>query len=99
MDLNSFGPTTLAPIGYVVHGRSGDKSSNVNIGLFVRHVDEWDWLRSLLTTSKMKELLRDEYKGGKIDRYEFPNVLAVHFVLHDHLDRGVNSNSTYDFLG
>jgi len=98
-DLNSFGPTTLAPIGFIVHGRSGDKSSNVNIGLFVRHADEYDWLRSLLTTVKIVELLRDEYKGGRVDRYEFKNVLAVHFVLHDHMDRGVNSNSTYDWLG
>ena len=95
VDLNSFGPTTLAPIGYVAHGRSGDKSSNVNIGLFVRYADEYDWLRSLLTTEKMKELLREEYSGNEIDRWEFPNVWAVHFVLHDHLDRGVNSNSTY----
>lgn len=77
MDLSSFGPTTLAPIGYVAHGRSGDKSSNVNIGLFVRHEDEYDWLRSLLTVDKMKKLLRDEYKGKAIDRYEFPGVFAV----------------------
>jgi hypothetical protein len=63
VDLSSFGPKTRAPIGYVCHGRSGDKSSNVNIGLFVRHDDEWDWLRSLLTSEKMKELLRDEYTG------------------------------------
>lgn len=99
VDLNSFGPTTLAPLGYVVHGRSGDKSSNVNVGLFVRNADEYDWLRSLLSTAKIKELLRDEYKGNKVDRQEFPGVLAVHFILHDHMDRGVNSNSTYDWLG
>lgn len=24
---------------------------------------------------------------------------AVHFLLHDHLDRGVSCSSTYDFLG
>ena len=99
VDLTSFGPTTLAPLGYVAHGRSGDKSSNVNVGLFVRHADEYDWLRSLLSIAKIKELLRDEYTGNKVDRWEFPNVWSVHFVLHDHLDRGVNSNSTYDFLG
>lgn len=63
VDLASFGPTTRAPIGYVCHGRSGDKSSNVNIGLYVRNADEWDWLRTFLTTDKMKELLRDEYTG------------------------------------
>ena len=99
VDLKSFGPTTLAPLGYIAHGRSGDKSSNVNLGLFVRNADEYDWLRSLLSIAKIKELLRDEYTGNRVDRYEFPNVWAVHFLLHDHLDRGVNSNSTYDFLG
>ena len=98
-DLSSFGPTTLAPLGYIVHGRSGDKSSNVNMGLFVRHADEYEWLRSLLSISKIEELLRDEYTGNKVDRWEFPHVWAVHFLLYDHLDRGVNSNSTYDFLG
>lgn len=24
---------------------------------------------------------------------------AVHFLLHDHLDRGVSCSSSYDFLG
>lgn len=33
------------------------------------------------------------------DRCEFPNMLAVHFLLHDHLDRGVSCSSSYDFLG
>lgn len=48
----------------------------------------------------MKELLRDKYKGGKVERYEFLRVLAIHFVLYKYLDQGVNSNSnsTYDFL-
>ncbi|KAF8854778.1 DUF1446-domain-containing protein [Acephala macrosclerotiorum] len=32
----------------------------------------------------------------EIDRMEFPNLWAVHFLLHDHLDRGVNCE--YDFL-
>jgi hypothetical protein len=33
VDLAQFGPTTRAPLGYVVMGRSGDKSSNANLGL------------------------------------------------------------------
>lgn len=49
--------------------------------------------------SKIKELLADEYKGGKIDRFELPNLSAVHFLLRDHLDRGANSSSSYDILG
>jgi len=38
-------------------------------------------------------------KGGKIDRFEIPGIRAVHFLLRDHLDRGVNSSSSYDCLG
>lgn len=79
--------------------RSGDKSSDCNVGFFVRNDDEYDWLRSLLSVNKIKELLAQEYKGGKIDRFELPNLNAVHFLLRDHLDRGANSSSSYDILG
>lgn len=98
--LTSFGPTERAPLGYVALGRSGDKASDCNVGFFVRHDDEWDWLRSLLTVDKVKELLgEEEYKGKPIDRFEMPGIRAVHFLLHDHLDRGYNGCSTYDTLG
>ncbi|USW56743.1 Putative acyclic terpene utilization [Septoria linicola] len=95
----SFGETTRGPLGWIVHARSGDKGSNANVGFWVRHRDEYDWLRSLLSVHTIKGLLQDEYNEKKIDRFELPNMLAVHFLLHDHLDRGVSSSSTYDFLG
>ncbi|KAK0117711.1 hypothetical protein ONS95_012040 [Cadophora gregata] len=90
--------TVRGPLGWLVHARSGDKGSNANVGFWVRHQDEYDWLRLLLSTDTMKELLAKEYNGKKIDRFELPNILAVHFLLHDHLDRGVSCSSTYDFL-
>jgi hypothetical protein len=99
VDLSSFGPTTRAPLGYVVMGRSGDKSSNANLGLFVRNEDEYDWLRTLLSIEKVRELLGKDDKGKNIDRCEMPNILAVHFLLRDHLDRGFNATSGYDSLG
>ncbi|KAF4466717.1 duf1446 domain-containing protein [Fusarium albosuccineum] len=98
-DLSSFGPTTRGPLGWVVMGRSGDKSSNANLGLFVRHDDEWDWLRTILSTSKLRELLGKDDVGRQIDRCEMPNIRAVHFLLKDHLDRGFNSTSGFDSLG
>lgn len=58
-----------------------------------------DWLRSLLTTDKVRELLEGEYHGGKIERFEMENIRAVHFLLVDHLDRGLNACSTYNTLG
>jgi hypothetical protein len=99
VDLSSFGPTVRAPLGRVVYARAGDKGSNCNVGFFSRDVSEWPWLRSLLSTGKLVELMGDDYKGQKIDRMEFPNLWAVHFLLHDHLDRGVTANTTYDVLG
>jgi hypothetical protein len=55
---------------------SGDKSSDCNVGLFVRNEDEWDWLRSTLSIAKIKDLLEEEYKGGQIDRFEIPNLVG-----------------------
>ncbi|KAK7408814.1 hypothetical protein QQX98_009000 [Neonectria punicea] len=99
VDLSSFGPTTRGPLGWIVLGRSGDKSSNANLGLFVRHDDEWDWLRSILSTEKLRELLGKDDVGRQIDRCEMANIRAVHFLLKDHLDRGFNSTSSFDSLG
>ena len=87
VDLATYGPTTRAPLGYVVLGRSGDKSSNANLGLFVRHDDEWDWLRSIMSVAKLRELLDKDDEGRQIDRFEIPKLRAVHFLLKDHLDR------------
>ncbi|TPX18969.1 uncharacterized protein E0L32_011362 [Thyridium curvatum] len=98
-DLDSFGPTTRGPLGWVVGGRSGDKASDANVGFYVRHDDEYDWLRSLLTVEKIGQLLDRSNKGKKIERFEMPGIRAVHFLLRDHLDRGFNSTSEYDTLG
>lgn len=100
VDLASFGETVRAPLGYIVAGRSGDKASDCNCGFFVRHDDEWDWLRSFMTVERVKELLGpEEYKGKAIDRFEIKGIRAVHFLLHDQLDRGYNASSELDTLG
>lgn len=46
----------MAPLGYVAHARPGGKSSNCNVGFYVRHEDEYEWLRSLLTIEKIRSL-------------------------------------------
>ena len=108
VDLSQWGETVRAPLGKIVLGRSGDKASDCNVGFFVRPSPDnelWDWLRTTLTINKIKELLGPEevHKFGKpelrADRFEMPGIRAVHFLLHDHLDRGYDSCSTYDTLG
>jgi hypothetical protein len=92
--------TVPGPLGSIVHSRSGDKGPDANVGLYVRNEDEYEWLRHTFTIKKFKEILGEEYQpGNKIDRFELPNLWGVHFLCHSHLDRGINSSSTYDILG
>jgi hypothetical protein len=75
--LEKFGPTIRGPLGWRVLGRSGDKASHANVGLFVENDDEWEWLRSFLTVDKMKELLGREYNGKLVERFEIRHIRAV----------------------
>jgi hypothetical protein len=65
VDKAKWGETVKGPLGWIVHARSGDKGSNANVGFWVRHRDEWDWLRSTLSVECVKGLLGEEYKTGK----------------------------------
>ncbi|PLB36514.1 acyclic terpene utilization AtuA family protein [Aspergillus candidus] len=99
-DLAIFGETDQAPLGRVACGRSGDKGADCNVGFFVQHDDEWEWLRTFLTCERIKELLGPvEYTGNPIERFEIPGTRTVHFLLRSHLDRGFNSSSSVDVLG
>lgn len=100
--LTTFGPTTAGPLGLIVHARSGDKGPDANCGFWVRHQDEYAWLRSLLSTAKIKELLGEEYTKNpslEIERFELPNLRGVHFLFRNLLDRGAGITTTVDFLG
>ncbi|TID15724.1 DUF1446-domain-containing protein [Venturia nashicola] len=99
VQLSSFGPTTKSPLGRVVYSTTGDKGSDFNVGFFAQDESESPWLRSLLSSAKLVELMGVDYHGQKIDRMEFPRLWAVHCLLHNHLDRGVTTNTTHDVVG
>lgn len=103
-DALDFGPTQRAPLGSVAYARSGDKGSDCNCGFWVRRDDEYQWLRRLLSVTKIQELLGRDWKPDHvpamaIDRFELPSMRAVHFLIRNHLDRGVQSTGEVDFLG
>lgn len=98
-DENAFGETVYAPLGTLVYARSGDKFTNSNVGFFVTEEDEWKWLKSLLSTAKLRELLGEDDIGGVIERVEFKNIYAVHFLNRCLLGKGAASTSSYDCLG
>lgn len=52
------------------------------------------------TDFRCVELLGGDYKPFTfLDRCEFPNIMAVHFVIHGKLGTGVSSTSSIDALG
>ena len=99
VDMNRFGDTIEAPLGKIVYARSGDKFTNSNVGFFVKHADEYEWLRALLSIAKIRELLAEDDIGGVIERVEFKNIHAVHFLLRGLLGKGAASTASYDCLG
>lgn len=98
--LENFGPTVNAPLGDLVLARSGDKAGNINIGLFVQTPEQWEWFRSFMTKDRLRSLMRKDWKDWYfLERVEFANIYAVHFVIYGSLGRGVTSSSRLDNLG
>jgi hypothetical protein len=99
-ELSAFGATKPTRFGDVVLARSGDKGSNLNVGFFVRSTRAWEWLRSFLSSEKMVELMGEDWSEDYfLERVEFPNIFAVHFVVYGILGRGVSSSTRLDALG
>ncbi|KAK6065117.1 duf1446 domain-containing protein [Seiridium cupressi] len=94
------GATLTVRLGDVVLARSGDKGSNLNIGLCVDSAAKWDWLRSYLSIAKMRDLVGDDWRDDFfIERVEFTHIFAVHFVIYGILGRGVSSSTRLDGFG
>lgn len=94
------GPTKSIRLGDIVLARSGDKGANLNVGFFVQTKKQWEWLRSFLNIGQMKRFLGNDWQEEfSIERVEFPNIHAVHFVVYGILGRGVSSTSRLDGFG
>jgi hypothetical protein len=89
------GETAKVPLGTILGARSGDKGGNANLGVFARSDAGYVWLASFLTTERLEALLPD-VADHRIDRYEFPRLRAVNFVIHGLLDGGVSSSLRLD---
>ncbi|WP_138733729.1 acyclic terpene utilization AtuA family protein [Modestobacter excelsi] len=89
------GPTRPSPLGAIVAARSGDKGGNANLGLWVGRDEQWAWLCHTLTTEAFVELY-PEFAGYPIDRFVFPNIRGLNFVIRGLLGEGVASSVRYD---
>ncbi len=89
------GKTVRMPLGRVFATRSGDKGGNANLGVWAKTPEAFAFLREFLTTERLKELLRD-LSGFEMERYEFPNLLAVNFYIRGVLGEGVAASVRSD---
>lgn len=87
-----------APLATLAYARSGDKGGNCNVGIWAPHPVAWPWLRRFLSTDELRRLL-PEAKDLEIVRHEFPELRAVHFVLHGLLGTGGSANHRVDQVG
>ncbi|OJK02125.1 hypothetical protein ASPACDRAFT_50835 [Aspergillus aculeatus ATCC 16872] len=93
-------PTRPIRLGDVALARSGDKGSNLNLGIFVPDNRHWQWLRSYMTIERLRSLLGADWRDTFfVERVEFPRIQAVHFVVYGILGRGVSSSSRLDGFG
>jgi hypothetical protein len=88
-------PVVRAPIGRIVGARSGDKGGDANLGVWVTAPERYGWLRDFLTAERLADLLPG-LAGHRIERFELPGLLALNFVVHGLLGRGVAASPRLD---
>ncbi|MGA0885689.1 MAG: acyclic terpene utilization AtuA family protein [Ilumatobacteraceae bacterium] len=89
------GDTRSVPLGTLFGARSGDKGGDANLGMFARSDDAWLWLDAFLTVERLKELL-PETADLTVDRYAFPNIRSLNFVVRGLLSEGVAASTRTD---
>ncbi len=91
--------TRRAPLGTIVHARSGDKGGDANIGLWAMDAadrpDRVAWLLDLVTPDLVKRLV-PEAEDLAVDVFELPNLGGVNVVIHGLLGDGVAASSRFD---
>ncbi|MBW2637702.1 MAG: DUF1446 domain-containing protein, partial [Deltaproteobacteria bacterium] len=89
------GKTVRMPLGRLFATRSGDKGGNANLGVWAKTPEAYAFLREFLTTERLKALLKD-ISGFEMERYEFPNLLAINFYIKGVLGEGVAASMRSD---
>jgi hypothetical protein len=91
------GPTAPTALGRIYAARSGDKGGSANVGIWGTTPESYAFLRDFLTVERLKEIMVD-VRPFEIERYEFPNLFALNFYIHDILQDGVSSSTRMDPL-
>jgi hypothetical protein len=93
--------TRRLPLGTFVHGRSGDKGGDANIGLWVKndghpkYAERVTWLTKFMSRRRVRELI-PEAADLEVEVYVLPNLGGVNVLIHGLLDEGVAATARFD---
>ncbi len=82
----------------LAHSRSGDKGEITNISLFSYREEDYEQLCLQVTGEAVKKHFGAMVRGN-VDRYELPDLQALHFVLHGTRPGGVAAALDLDAHG
>jgi len=82
----------------IASARSGDKGSNANIGVIAHTPKAYDYLKNFLTSDLVQKYFH-ELHPKKTERYEWPNISALNFVLEGILAGGGSRSLRIDAQG
>ena len=85
-------------LGQIAHARSGDKGSSSNVGLIFYSYDVYDWAKTYITETRVKEHCNSIVKGD-VKRYNMDNLQALNFILSDSLGGGGSESLLNDAQG
>ena len=82
----------------IAHSRTGDKGNTSNISVIAYDARHYPALLAQVTSARVKAHFA-ELVGGKVVRYELPNISALNFVMDQTLGGGVTRSLALDAHG
>lgn len=88
----------IVPLSRIASARSGDKGEGSNVGILARSGAAYEFLKTELSASRVKEHMR-AINFGAVNRYEADNLRLLNFLLHDSLGGGGSASLKTDAQG
>lgn len=74
------------------YGRSGDKGTGANVGILVRDMRDYPWLKQWLTVERVQSYF-SQFNVTSIQRYEMPGMGGINFLLQGVLQSGIRNDA------
>ena len=82
----------------ICYSRSGDKGSDVNVGIAVYDQKHYEWMKEHVTEEAMAEYLNETHFES-VTRYELPKIGALNFMIRGGLTGGASMSLMLDGHG